>query len=238
MKTTIISLVIVAVATLSSLPVHSQITDAASQHEVEYQGDTKYKDFRIAVGVGYAHRLGANQTTYNYLVDELNKNLRQGFAFDGDVQYFFKEKWGLGLNANLVATTASIGGYTVKGDSWSPWLRLDERERILYIGPTYVTRTETDKLLLVTSLGVGPIFIWDKMFVSGVEANATKTTFGANAGLSGEYKIGSKMGAGLKLACTVGSIGSMNFEGRSVKSNERISVSHFMASLFLSFRTW
>ena len=131
-----------------------------------------------------------------------------------------------------------MGGYTVKGDSWSPWIRLDERERILYIGPTYVTRSETDKFLLITSLGVGPIFIWDKMFVSSIEANATKTTIGANAALSGEYKMSSNLGLGLKLACTVGSIGSMKFEGQTIKADERISVSHFMASLFLSFRTW
>ena len=63
MKTNIISLVLVAVVTLFCLPVFSQINDATPQREVEYQQDYKYKDFRFAVGGGYAYRVGTIKET-------------------------------------------------------------------------------------------------------------------------------------------------------------------------------
>ncbi len=76
------------------------------------------------------------------------------------------------------------------------------------------------------------------MNLSGVNINGSKTTIGINAGVAGEYKVNSKTGVGLKLSYVMGTIDNMNVEGQNYKSEEKISVSNLMATLFISFRSW
>ena len=59
-----------------------------------------------------------------------------------------------------------------------------------------------------------------------------------NAGLAGEYKLNARTGVGLKLSYTIGSINSLNFEGQNLESEETMSISNLMATVFLSFRSW
>ena len=109
MKTNIISLVFVAVATLFCLPVFSQINDATPQREVEYEQSVKHKDLRIAMGGGYAMRSGSVLKTGNKTVDDMSNKLHHGFAIDVEGQYFFKETWGIGFNANTYSSSTSGG---------------------------------------------------------------------------------------------------------------------------------
>lgn len=237
MKTNIISLVLVAVATLFCLPVFSQINDATPQREVEYQQDYKYRDFRFAIGGGYAYRVGTVEKTSDRIIDDMNKKLQHGFTIDTDVQYFFKETWGLGLNANMSSFSTSGSGFTIP-DVEGTVHSYDETQRIIYVGPSFATRLETDKFLLLATIGLGPIFYADNMTINGIEVNGTKTTFGTNISLSGEYKMKNKMGIGLKLSSTGGSIDSMNFQGQKFDSDEAISLANIGVSIFLSFRSW
>ena len=237
MKTTIISIVFVAVATLFCLPVFSQINDAASQREVEYQQDYKYKDFRFAVGGGYAYRVGTIKKTNDRIIDDMNKKLRHGFTIDTDAQYFFKETWGLGLNANMSSFSTSGSGFTIP-DVEGTVHSYEEKQHIIYVGPTYALRMETGKFFLLGTIGFGPIFFMDNLTINGIEVNGTKTTFGTNISLSGEYKMNNKMALGLKLSSTGGSIDSMNVQGQSFDSDEVISLANIGVSIFLSFRSW
>ena len=237
MKTNIISLVLVAVVTLFCLPVFSQINDATPQREVEYQQDYKYKDFRFAVGGGYAYRVGTIKKTNDRIIDDMNKKLRHGFTIDADAQYFFKETWGLGLNANMSSFSTSGSGFTIP-DVEGTVHSYDETQRIIYVGPTYALRMESEKFFLLGTIGFGPIFFMDNMTINGIEVNGTRTTFGTNISLSGEYKMSNKMALGLKLSSTGGSIDSMNVQGQSFDSDEVISLANIGVSIFLSFRSW
>ncbi len=237
MKTNIISLVLVAVATLYCLPVFSQINDATPQREVEYLQDYKYKDFRFAVGGGYAYRVGTIKKTNDRIIDDMNKKLRHGFTIDTDAQYFFKETWGLGLNANMSSFSTSGSGFTIP-DVEGTVNSYDETQRIIYVGPTYALRMETGKFFLLGTIGFGPIFFMDNMTINGIEVNGTRTSFGTNISLSGEYKMSNKMALGLKLSSTGGSIDSMNVQGQSFDSDEVISLANIGVSIFLSFRSW
>ena len=224
-------------ATLFCLPVFSQINDATPQREVEYQQDYKYRDFRFAIGGGYAYRVGTVEKTSDRIIDDMNKKLQHGFTIDTDVQYFFKETWGLGLNANMSSFSTSGSGFTIP-DVEGTVHSYDETQRIIYVGPSFATRLETDKFLLLATIGLGPIFYADNMTINGIEVNGTKTTFGTNISLSGEYKMKNKMGIGLKLSSTGGSIDSMNFQGQKFDSDEAISLANIGVSIFLSFRSW
>lgn len=236
MKTNIISLVFVAVATLFCVPIFSQINDATPQREVEYQQDYKYKDFRLAVGGGYAYGLGSIDKTDNTAIDDMGEKLRHGYVIDADAQYFFKQAWGLGINANMCVASTSGGGFTIPDVGTINSYK--ETQRILYVGPSFNSRNETDKFLLITSIGLGPLFFMNNININGVEGNGNQTTLGINVGVSGEYKMNNKVGLGLKLAYTSGSIDSVNFEGQKIDAGKSSSISHLTASLFLSFRSW
>lgn len=208
----------------------------ATPYQAEYQTPQNYNHFRFAVGGGYAFRLGKVEKTGNAALDDMNKKLRHGFTVDADAQYFFKEGWGLGVNANYCSASTSGNNITLPGLNQS--VNYKETQRIFYVGPSFVGRNESEKFLLVTNVGVGPLFFHADMNYSGQNITGNKTTLGVNAGIAGEYKVNGKTGVGLKLSYVVGTIDNLNVEGQNVKPEEKISVSNLMATVFVSFRSW
>lgn len=225
-----------AAAFICASAISSATAQQTTAYGVEYQTPKNYKDFRFAIGGGYAYRLGKVEKTGNTAVDDMNKKLRHGFTVDADAQYFFKETWGLGLNANYCSANTSGDNVTIPGIDQS--VNYKETQNFLYVGPSFVGRNESDKFLLITNVGIGPLFFNADMNLNGRNFIGKKTTLGVNAGVAGEYKISSKTGIGLKLSYVMGTIDNMDVEGQNVKSDEKISVSNLMATLFISFRSW
>lgn len=215
----------------------SALSQETTQYEVEKQTAENYKDFRLAIGGGYALRLGKIYDSGDAKLNEMSKKLRHGYTVDADAQYFFKESWGLGINANWVASNTSGSNVTIPGAD-REINNYEETQNMLFVGPSYAGRTETEKFLLVSTISVGPLFYLDRMTLDGVAIDAKKTTFGVNAGISGEYKINAKTGLGLKLSYTLGSINSVNVEGQNVEMDEKINISNLMLTAFISFRSW
>lgn len=231
-----IYLIVLAASFISASAILSANAQQATPYQVEYQTPQNYKDFRFSIGGGYAFRLGKVQKTGDSKIDDMNKKLRHGFTVDADAQYFFKEGWGLGLNANYCSASTSGDNITIPGLNQS--VNYKETQSFLYVGPSFVGRNESEKFLLVSNFGIGPLFVNSDMNLSGVNINGSKTTIGINAGVAGEYKVNSKTGVGLKLSYVMGTIDNMNVEGQNYKSEEKISVSNLMATLFISFRSW
>lgn len=225
-----------AAAFICASAISSATAQQSTPYQVEYQNAGNYKDFRFAIGGGYAYRLGKLEKTGNTAIDDMNKKLQHGFTVDADAQYFFKESWGLGLNANYCSANTSGDNVTIPGIDQS--VNYKETQNFLYVGPSFVGRNESEKFLLITSVGVGALFFNADMNFSGRNLTGKKTTLGVNAGIAGEYKVSSKTGVGLKLSYVLGTIDGMNVEGQNVKSDEKISVSNLMATVFLSFRSW
>lgn len=230
-------LIISLTALLSATAFTPANAQQAAEYEVEYQTPAEIRDFRIAVGGGYAYRLGRLEKTGDAGIDDLNKKLMHGFNVDADAQYFFKETWGLGLNANLCSTSTSGGGFTNPADG-QMINNYRETQRFLFAGPSFATRAESEKFLLVSSIGIGPLFFMNDITVNGIVGNGSRTTVGFNLGVAGEYKLNHKTGLGLKLSYTLGTINSVNLEGTNIKYDEPVSVSNLMVTAFLSFRTW
>ncbi len=214
----------------------SALAQESSPYQVEYQTLNKYKDFRIAIGGGYAFRLGKFEKTGISAIDDMNRQLRHGFTIDADAQYFFKETWGLGLNVNYCS--ANTSGKNVPISGIGQYANIEETQSFLFVGPSYVARNEGEKFLLLTYIGGGPIFFNTEMNINGQKFNGNKTTIGITAGIGGEYKVSSKIGIGAKLSYVMGSISGINMEGQTVNSYEKISVSNLTATAFISFRTW
>lgn len=222
-------------ATVCTSVFSTALAQQSSPYQVEYQTPESYKDFRFSIGGGYAYRLGNLEKTGNAALDDMNKKMRHGFTVDADAQYFFKESWGLGLNANFSSASTSGNNVTIPGIDQA--VNYKETQRIIYVGPSFVGRNESEKFLLITHVGIGPLFFNADMNYSGQNITGNKTTFGVNAGIAGEYKVNDKTGVGLKLSYVMGSINNLNVEGQNVESEEKISVSNLMATVFISFRS-
>lgn len=237
MKTNYSSALIIAVVCTFLAFSATALGQETAQSKVEYEVVESYKDFRFSLGGGYALRLGKIYDSGDAKLNEMSKKLRHGYTVDADAQYFFKESWGLGINANWVASNTSGSDVTLPGVDRTI-NNYEETQNMLFVGPSYASRNETDKFLLVTTLSVGPLFYLDRMTLDGVAVDAKKTTLGVNAGIAGEYKLNATTGLGLKLSYTLGSINSVNIEGQNVDMDEKINVSNLMITAFISFRSW
>jgi hypothetical protein len=109
---------------------------------------------------------------------------------------------------------------------------------MLFVGPSYVGRNESEKFLLVSSIAIGPLFYMNEGIFDGRAVNGTATTVGVNAGLSGEYKLNGKTGIGIKLSYTIGTINSLTVNGKTEKYDKPMNVSNLMFTGFISFRSW
>ncbi|WP_298645805.1 outer membrane beta-barrel protein [uncultured Proteiniphilum sp.] len=228
--------IVLAAAVIFGLSPVTVLAQEKTSYEVEYQTPQGYKDFRFSIGGGYAFRLGKIEKTGDTKVDDLNKKLRHGYTVDADAQYFFKEGWGLGLNVNYCSSSTS--GSNIDIPEYGNANSYKESQNVLFVGPSFAGRNETDRFLLVSSFAIGPMFYMDKMTIDGRLLDGTKTTMGFNAGVAGEYKLNAKTGIGLKLSYTLGTINSINLEGQNVEYDEPASISNLMATVFLSFRSW
>lgn len=179
-----------------------------------------YKNFRFTAGGGYAYWTGENMNTGNKSLDNFTSDLRHGYSWDVDAQYFFQEHIGIGLNANLAKHSK---------DAMNE-LGVKETDKMFFVGPTCNLRYVSGKWGLYTGIGLGPIFYSGEMNVAHTQTSLNKTTFGLNYSISGEYRLNETIGAGLKLSATAGSfkIDSMD---------KRFSVSNLMITGFISFRT-
>jgi hypothetical protein len=228
--------IVLASAVFIILAASPAVAQQSSPYKVEYQTPQIYKDFRLSIGGGYAFRLGKIKKTGDAKLDDINKQLRHGFTVDADAQYFFRESWGLGVNANFCSSFTSGNNLTIP--DFGTVNSYKESQNVLFLAPSFAGRSESEKFLLISSVAVGPIFYSDNMTFNGATVNGTTTTVGFNAGMSGEYKLNAKTGIGLKLSYTLGVVNSINVQGRKVKYDEPANVSNLMATVFLAFRTW
>ena len=198
---------------------------------------SSYKGFRFAIGGGYALRLGKMEKTGDDNWDNVSKKLRHGFTVDADAQYFFRPDWGLGVNVNYCSSTIS-GNDLYFGDLDRTANSYKESQNILFVGPSYATRSQSEKWLLVTSVAIGPLFYLNPTTFDGVVINNNAVTAGLNLGFSGEYKVNATTGVGLKLSSTVGSVNSLKVEGQKVDLDEAFNLSNVMLTAFICFRSW
>lgn len=186
--------------------------------EALFEVEETYKDFRFAIGGGYAHRLGKILKTGDSRLDNFSSDLRGGYNIDLDAQYFFKEHWGLGLNLNYVSANAKT-------------FDMEETDRFIYIGPTFSVRYEFNQFLLIMSAGFGPMFFNAKGNLEGYQASFNRTVFASQASISLEYKVSKQIGIGAKIGV---SGGTMKIDG----IDDRLSASNFLIGGFVSFKSW
>lgn len=211
-------------------PVTAQQNTMPEEESMALKG---YKDLRFAIGGGYASRIGKIEKTGDSKIDDLSKKLRNGFSIDAEGQYFFKEKWGLGLNVNYCSSSTSGNNIDFPNVDRTI-VNYRESQHFLFAGPSYAVRAESSKFLLIASVAIGPLFYINSATLDGMAFNGNETVLGSHLGITGEYKLNEKTGVGLKISYTEGVIDTVDMNNKEIK----FSATNFIASAFISFRTW
>jgi hypothetical protein len=210
--------------------IHSFAQEASNQSNVSDKG------FRVSLGGGYARLLGNQEKLSDPVLEKFSKDLMNGFVVDFDAQYFFNPTWGIGLNSNYIVSNAELSNYQIEGVTLETSIR--NSPVYYYVGPSLVSKVSSKKFMLLSNIGLGPLFFTDRLYYGPVQITGKKTTIGFNAGLAGEYSLTQKLGVGIKASYTMGTIKSITVAGQQVDSPESVTLSNLMFSLFLSFRTW
>lgn len=200
---------------------YAQETETPKQtRETLHDVQVNFKEFRFSAGGGYARRLGTKDDFGNSSLNKLLDKIQNEVFLEIDGQYFFKEKWGIGLSINEAFASGKYERNTV-------------RTNLLYVGPTFSMRFDFDKFLLVWNTGLGPLFYHEK-YDSGT-LNAT--TLGFQSNISAEYKLTKNLAWGFKFGWIAGTYKLKTPLG-SYTSEYNMNLSNLNIGTYISFRTW
>ena len=192
--------------------------------------------FRWAVSFGYANRWGKDpESSGNAKFDRLSKNLRNGISWDSEIQYYFNKGHGIALNISGVHTFASESNVYIPDYGLANQCKM--KQQIIYVGPAWAIRHETNKFQYCGSLSLGPLFYAETLMPDNYSAKATAVSLGINYSIGGEYKLSPDWALGLKIGYTTGSASNFKMGNQTFKTDEPISFSSFFIALYFSFRT-
>jgi hypothetical protein len=110
-------------------------------------------------------------------------------------------------------------------------------QQIIFVGPAWATRFETEQFLFSGTISLGSIFYAESLMPDNYQAKMTTVSFGLNCGIGGEYKLSPNWAMGLKVGYTMGTASEFKINGQTIKTEEPVSLSSLFISTYLSFRT-
>jgi len=192
--------------------------------------------FRWSFSSGYANRLGKDVESSGYAqLDRLYKNLRNCFSWETEIQYYFNEGNGIALNISGVCSESSDRNVDVPDYGQASQCKV--KQQIIYIGPAWATRYETDHFLFSGSLSLGPLFYAESLIPDNYTVKMTTVALGMNCGVGGEYKLSSNWAIGLKIGYTEGRASNFKMGGQTFNTEEPVNLSSLFIAAYFSFRT-
>jgi len=191
--------------------------------------------FRWSFAPGYAYRLGKDVESSGYAqFDRLYKKIRNCFSWETEIQYYFNHGHGIALNINGVHSSASAHNVYVPEYGQASQCKL--KQQIIFIGPAWATRYETDKFLFSGCISLGSLFYAETLMPDNFSAKMTAVSFGMNYGIGGEYKLSPDLALGLKIGYTIGTTSNFKIGGQTIKTEDPLSLSSFFIAAYFSFR--
>ena len=179
--------------------------------------------FRLAITLAYARRLGrAAEPTGMSIVDDLNRQIRNGLFWETELQYYFTPANGIALNINGVHTSATAQNNTVT-------------QHIIFAGPGWATRLETCRFRLSGSVSLGALFFNENARIGNVSERINAVTVGMSYGIGAEYRVSPTFGVGLRIGYTFGSLSSLRIEGQTIQLDDPMSLSNLFIGTVFSF---
>jgi len=195
----------------------------------------QFTRFRWSFAPGYGYRLGKDPETSGYKqFDDLLKELTNCFAWETEIQYYFNQGNGIALNISGVHSSAS--GSNVNVPEYGLASKLKYKQQIIYVGPAWAVRIETNKFLFSSCFSLGPIFYAETLMPDFYSVKMTAVSFGINYGIGGEYKVSPDFAMGLKIGYTFGAAENFKINGETFKAEDPVSLASFFVTAYFSFR--
>lgn len=217
---------------LLTMSLEAQVYDdeipSNSKNKIVFE-EKQFHDFRFTIGGGYARRLGEIEKTNDAQVNKILDGLINGYNIDFSMQYYLKQYWGIGINAYLNRQASDESQVEINRTMYN-----DARESTnhIYVGPSFCVRTDLSSLFTFHgSVGLGMLYYIDRFEFGDQSITYQKPVFASYVSAAVDYNINNNMGAGLKL-----SVGGGTVAGEDFGKTERLSVSNFMLTGYLSFR--
>jgi len=156
--------------------------------------------YRIAIGGGYAYKLGSSAG------EDIT---RSGFNLDADAQLFLTDLYGLGVTFNYA--------------SFKPMSH--NKQKLTYVAPSFAVRHTLDKILFIGNIGAGPIFYKDTYR----NKDFTKTIVGFSTAIGGEYKLNDNLGLGIKLSGVFGSFKDDDYNNNNRINASSLNLTGFIS---------
>jgi len=199
------------------------------------QSTPQFSNFRWSFSLGYAHRLGENQSSGSSSFDGLYKKMKKCFAWETEIQHYFNK--GNGIALNISGVHSSVAERNVRIPNVGQFSKCELKHHIIFVGPAWATRYEADNFLWSGCIALGPLFYSETLIPDNKPIKLTAATFGMSYGIGGEYKASPEWAWGMKLGFTVGSTSNFKMDGKTVKTDEPISMSSFFITTYFSFRS-
>ena len=196
--------------------------------------EPKYTQFRWSFAPGYARRMGKNPESSGS-AQQLYKKLDNCFSWETEIQYYFNRKNGIALNINGVHSSASERNVHIPG--YGTASKCEAKQQVIYVGPAWAVRHETDDFLLSGCISLGPIFYSESLMPDNKQMKGTAASLGMNCGIGGEAKLSPEWALGMKIGYTLGTASNVKVGGQTVKLDDPVSLSSFFIAAYFSFRS-
>ncbi len=178
---------------------------------------TEFGKLRLGIKTGWAHRLAkveaSNPAEKAYL-----KELKNGWSYSGEIDYFIKESVGVGIAANIFKSKNTIdGAFQAENDEWYP-ATFGDNQTIWYIGPSvsYESLSENEKHSLIFRYSLGYIHYNNlqsiKVFDHKFERILTGGSLGYNLDINYSYFFNSYVGVNANVALIAGLLTSITIK--------------------------
>ena len=195
----------------------------------------QFSNFRWSFSLGYARRLGEDQSAGSASLEKLYKKMKNCFAWETEIQHYFNRGNGIALNINGVHS--SVLENNVRIPNVGQFSKCKLKNNVIFVGPAWATRYEEDNFLWSGSIALGPIFYSETLIPDNISIKATATAFGMSCGIGGEYKVSPEWALGMKMGFTAGSASNFKMDGKAVKTDDPVSMSSFFLTAYFSFRS-
>jgi len=199
------------------------------------QSTPKTSSFRWSFSLGYAHRLGEDQSSGSASYDRLFKKMKSCFSWETEIQHYFNR--GNGIALNISGVHSSVIERNVYIPQVGQFSKCELKHHVIFVGPAWATRYEADRFLWSGNIALGPLFYSETLIPDNTPLKATATAFGMSYGIGGEYKASPEWAVGMKMGFTVGSASNFKVAGKTVKADEPVSLSSFFITTYFSFRS-
>jgi len=205
-----------SVLMLSAIKKYEENYYSKSSIPSQEKSSIEYSRFYIILNGGASYLLDPIADNVSDEFKDYYQNLKIGYNFGLDVNYYFNKTIGLGLKYNYFSSSNSSKGSSNDGGVTSEW-DISEAIMINFVGPTFLARFLSKKNNNAFILGVSAGYMWykdDAVLLEPVIISGN--TLGLNVDASYHISLSKNFFLGISVSTTAGFLSSMTIDDGTI----------------------